>query len=154
MRIPFRFQIAVLGSIGTVATLSGCGGSQPMAATPGIPIQASAHFPERPLHGYYLANLTTEVGYSLPQSTLCIHFKTSGHWSTSGSENFNGTYFTSGKGFWASGVWLPSPPVFLGLIGSIGAEQGSGKFVVSTISGYASGGGTFTMTRKHNKACG
>jgi hypothetical protein len=59
----------------------------------------------------------------------------------------------SGKDLFASGVWLPSPPVYLSLVGSINAKQGSGQFIISGMGGYASGGGTFTMTRKQNKTC-
>jgi hypothetical protein len=46
-----------------------------------------------------------------------------------------------------------SLPVYLGLVGSINAKQGSGQFIISGMGGYASGGGTFTMTRKQNKKC-
>lgn len=135
------------------ALLAGCGGSQPVTDAPSTAVQSATHSPERSLQGYYLAKLTTEVGNGLPGSTLCIRFKPSGSWSSSGSENFNGTYLTSGKDLFASGVWLPSPPVYLGLVGSVNAKQGSGKFIISGMGGYASGGGTFTMTHKQNKTC-
>jgi hypothetical protein len=136
------------------ALLVGCGGSQPMADSPSTAVQPAKQSPERSIQGYYLAKLTVKVGSGLPGSTLCIRFKPSGSWSSSGSENFNGTYLTSGKDLFASGVWLPSPPVYLGLVGSINAKQGSGKFIISGTSGYASGGGTFTLTSKQkNKAC-
>lgn len=140
-------------TISVVAVLlAGCGGSQPMTDVASSAAQPATHLRERPLQGYYLAKLTIEVGSGLPEPTLCIRFKASGHWSSSGSENFNGTYLISGKDLYASGVWLPSPPVDLSLIGSVNAKQGSGKFIIGS-GAYASGGGTFTMTGQQNKIC-
>jgi hypothetical protein len=145
----YRWAISVGSSL---TLLTACGGSLPsIASTPpsrsGVALQPGVAA-ERSLDGYYLAKLTTVVGSGLPSSTLCMRFKTSGSWTSSGSENFRGTYYLSHKDLYASGVWLRSPPVFLGLIGFINAKNGSGKFIISGINGYASGGGAFTMTRE------
>ena len=107
---------------------------------------------DQSIQGYYLATLTTEVGTGLPGSTLCIRFRPSGHWSSSGSENFNGTYLTSGKALFASGVWLPSPAVYMYLAGSINAKRGSGKFIIPGTATHLSGGGSFAMTHAQ-KGC-
>jgi hypothetical protein len=137
-------------SIGVAAALlAGCGGSQPMTNAPSTAVQPATHSTERSLQGYYLTNFTVDAGSGVPGS-LCIRFKPSGSWSSS---SFNGTYLISGKELFASGVWTPSPPVYLGLIGSFNAKQGTGKFIVSGEGGYASGGGTFTMKREQNKTC-
>jgi hypothetical protein len=132
-----------------VALLAGCGGSQPTTDAPSTGVQPATRSAERSLQGYYLATLTTQVGSGLPNPSLCIRFKQSGRWSSSGSENFNGTYLTSGKNLFASGVWLPSPAVYMYLAGSVDAKQGSGKFIIPGTSDYISGGGKFTMTRAH-----
>lgn len=131
-----------------VGMLAGCGGSQqPITSAPSMGVQAATRSAQRPLKGYYLATLTTQVGSGLPNPSLCIRFKQSGSWSSSGSENFNGKYLTSGKNLFATGVWLPSPAVFMYLAGSVDAKQGSGKFIIPGTSVNLSGGGKFTMTR-------
>jgi hypothetical protein len=109
--------------------------------------------PERSLHGYYLATFTTEVGRSLPESTFCLRFKPSGSWSNTGSEGFNGTYLISGKELFASGIWLPSPAVYMSFQASVNAGQGSGKFIITNGNGGIFGGGTFTMRGKQNSGC-
>jgi predicted small lipoprotein YifL len=144
-------RFALVASL-AVLSLAACGGSQPMTSAPSAEVQPAARSQQQSLKGYYLANFTTVVGGGLPGSSLCIRFKSSGSWSSSGSENFNGTYLTSGKGLYASGGWLPSPAVFMSLQGSVNAKQGSGHFIISGVNGYASGGGTFTMTRAQ-KGC-
>ena len=142
-----------LGISIAAALLAACGGSQPMAGARSTALQPAMRSLERSsLQGYYLATLTTEVGSGLPNPTLCIRFKRSGTWSSSGSENFNGTYLRSGKDLFASGVWLPSPAVYLYLTGSVNAKQGSGKFIIPYAEEYISGGGSFTMTRA-KKGC-
>lgn len=135
-----------------IGLLAGCGGSQPMTGAPSTGVQPATRSQQQSPKGYYLATLTTQVGSGLPNPSLCIRFKQSGSWSSSGSENFNGTYLTSGKNLFASGVWLPSPAVYLYLAGSVNAKQGSGKFIIPGTSDYLSGGGTFTMTRAQ-KGC-
>jgi hypothetical protein len=135
-----------------VLFLAACGGSQPMTGAPSTGGQPAARSQQQSLKGYYLATLTTQVGSGLPNPSLCIRFKQSGSWSSSGSENFNGTYLRSGKNLFASGVWLPSPAVYMYLAGSVDAKQGSGKFIIPGTSDYLSGGGKFTMTRAQ-KGC-
>ena len=127
--------------------LAACGGSQPMTSAPNTGVQPATRSQQQSLKGYYLAQLTTQVGSWLPSPSLCIRFKQSGSWSSSGSENFNGTYRRSGKNLFASGVWLPSPAVYMYLAGSVNAKQGSGEFIIPGTSVNISGGGTFTMTR-------
>ncbi len=146
--IDFRLGLHALGICVAVALLAGCGGSQPTIGATSAGPQPATRPPERSLQGYYLAKFTTEVGSSLPESSLCIRFKSSGSWSSSGSESFNGTYLTAGKELFASGVWFYSPVVYLSLQGSVNAKQGSGHFIISWANGYTSGGGTFIMTRK------
>ena len=133
--------------------LAACGASQPMTPASSTQSQPATRTPAQSLQRYYLAELTTVVGSGLPGSSLCIHFKPSGRWSSSGSENFNGTYLISGNDVFASGVWLPSPAVYMYLAGTIGAKRGSGKFIIPGTSTSISGGGTFTMTAKQNKSC-
>jgi hypothetical protein len=133
--------------------LAACGGSQPMTGAPSAPVQPAARSREQSFHGYYLANFTTAVGSGLPGSSLCLRFMSSGLWSSSGSENFNGTYLISGKELFASAVWLPSPAVYMSLQGSVNEKQGSGKFITSGQSGGIFGGGTFTMNRKQKSGC-
>jgi hypothetical protein len=146
----FRRAFGVCVAIGALAR---CGGSQPVTSAPSTGVQPATRSPERSsLQGYYLAEFTTQVGSGLPNPSLCIRFKQSGSWSSSGSENFNGTYLTSGKNLFASGVWLPSPAVYMYLAGSVDAKQGSGKFIIPGTSDYLSGGGKFTMTRAQ-KGC-
>jgi hypothetical protein len=123
-----------------------------MIGAPSTGVQPATRSRQQSLKGYYLATLTTQVGGGLPNPSLCIRFTQSGSWSSSGSVNFNGTYLTSGKDLFASGVWLPSPAVFMSLQGSVNAKQGSGIFIISGVNGYLSGGGTFTMTRAQ-KGC-
>jgi hypothetical protein len=148
--IDFR---SAFGACLAIGMLAACGGSQPVTSAPSTGVQPAARSQQQLLKGYYLAKFNTVVGSSLPGSSLCIRFKSSGSWSSSGSENFNGTYLTSGKGLYASGVWLPSPAFYMSLQGSISAKQGSGTFVYSTEQGYIAGGGTFTMTGQQNKPC-
>ena len=148
----FDFRRA-FGACVAIGMLAACGGSQPMTGAPSTGVQPATRSQHQSLNGYYLTKFTTVVGYSLPGSSLCIRFKSSGSWSSSGSENFNGTYLTSGKELYASAVWLPSPAVYMSLQGSVNAKQGSGTFIVSGVNGYISGGGTFTMTGKQNKTC-
>jgi len=149
----FDFRHA-FGICVAVAVLAGCGGSQqPMAGAPSAGGQPARRFQQQSLNGYYLTKFTTMAGSSLPESSLCIRFKSSGSWSSSGSETFNGTYLTAGKELFASGVWFYSPVVYLSLQGSVNAKQGSGHFIVSWVNAYVSGGGTFTMTGKQNKNC-
>jgi hypothetical protein len=136
-----------------VLFLAACGGSQPMTGAPSTGGQPAARSQQQSLKGYYLAKFTNVVGSSLPGSSLCIRFKSSGSCSSSESENFNGTYLTSGKELYASGVWLPSPAFYMSLQGSVSAKQGSGTFVYSTEQGDIAGGGTFTMTGKQDKTC-
>jgi hypothetical protein len=124
-----------------------------MTGAPSATVQPATHSGERSLHGYYLAKFTTVVGSSLPESSFCFRFKSSGKWSNTGSESFSGTYLTSGKELYASAVWLPSPAVYMSLQGSVNAKQGSGMFIISGVNGYISGGGTFTMTRERNIGC-
>jgi hypothetical protein len=141
-----------------VASLMGlfvaaCGGSQPMTGAPRAAVQPATPSREQFFHGYYLAKFTTAVGNSLPGSSLCFRFMSSGRWSSTGSENFNGTYLTSGKELFASAIWLPSPAVYMSLQGSVNEKQGSGKFITSDENGDIFGGGTFTMTREQNSGC-
>jgi hypothetical protein len=150
----FNFRRA-FGACVAVGMLAGCGGSQqPMAGAPSAVGRPAMRSGEGSLQGYYLAQFTTEVGSGLPNPSLCIRFKQSGSWSSSGGENFNGTYLTSGKNLFASGVWLPSPAVYMYWAGSVNAKQGSGKFIIpgSGDLAHISGGGTFTMTRAQ-KGC-
>jgi hypothetical protein len=77
----------------------------------------------------------------------------SGRWSSTGSENFNGTYLISGKELFASAIWLPSPAVYMSLQGPVNEKQGSGNFITSDENGDIFGGGTFTMTRERNSGC-
>jgi hypothetical protein len=152
--IDFRLGRHGLGVCAVIAILTGCGGlQQPMTGAPSAGGQPARRFQPQLLNGYYLTKFTTVVGSSLPGPSLCIRFKSSGKWSSSGSENFNGTYLTSGKALYAAGIWLPSPAFYLTLQGSVSAKQGSGTFVYVTEIGYAAGGGTFTMTGKQNKTC-
>jgi len=132
------------------ALLTGCGGSQPMTGAPSTGVQPATRSPQKALKGYYLATFTTVVGSG--PSSLCLRFMSSGNWSSTGSGGVNGTYLTSGKKLFASANWLPSPAVYLSLLGSINAQQGSGKFIVTAQNGDANGGGTFTMTRAQ-KGC-
>jgi hypothetical protein len=149
-----QFRRFPLAASLALSALAGCAGSQPMmTGAPSARVQSATHFAAQSLQGYYLATFTTEVGTGLPGSTLCIRFKPSGRWSSSGSENFNGTYLISGKNLFASGVWLPSPAVYTYLAGSVNSKQGSGKFIIPGSSDYISGGGTFTMTGERNKSC-
>jgi hypothetical protein len=150
--IGSRFALAASVA---VVFLAACNGSQPMTGAPSTGIQPATRSAARPLKGYYLAKFTTEVGGSLPESSLCLRFKSSGSWSGSGgSESFSGTYLMSGTELFASAVWLPSPPVYMSLQGSVSAKQGSGEFIISSMQGYVSGGGTFTMTREASSSCG
>jgi hypothetical protein len=66
-------------------------------------------------------------------------------------EYYLARFFTS-KELFASALWLPSPAVYLSMQGDVGANQGSGTFIVSGGNGHTSGGGTFTMIHKQ-KAC-
>ncbi len=150
--VMFDFRRA-FGVCVAIAMLAGCGGSQPVTASPSTGAQSATRSAGQSLQGYYLATLTTQVGSGLPNPSLCIRFKSSGRWSSGGSENFNGTYLISGKDLFASGVWLPSPAVYMYLAGSVNAKQGSGKFIIPGTSYYLSGGGTFTMTRTQSKTC-
>jgi|ERR1700728_4136531 hypothetical protein len=135
--IDLRYAFGVCVAIGMLA---GCGGSQqPMAGAPSAGGQPATRSQPQSLNGYYLTKFATVVGSSLPGSSLCIRFKSSGSWSSSGSENFNGTYLTSGKELYASGIWLPSPAFYMSLQGSVSAKQGSGTFVYSTESGHIAG---------------
>lgn len=147
-----RSRFALVASL-TGLFLAACGGSQPMTAAPSAAVQPATHSRQPSFHGYYLANFTTAVGSGLPGSSLCLRFMSSGRWSSSGSENFNGTYLISGKELFASAVWLPSPAVYMSLQGSVNEKQGSGKFITSGQSGGIFGGGTFTMTRERNSGC-
>ncbi len=132
---------------------SGCRSQQAVAGAPSAGGQPARRFQQQSLNGYYLTKFTTAAGSSLPGSSLCIRFKSSGSWSSSGSENFNGTYLSSGKELYAAGIWLPSPAFYMSLQGSVTAKQGSGTFVYSTEIGDIAGGGTFAMTGKQNKTC-
>jgi hypothetical protein len=133
--------------------LAACGGSQPMTAAPGAAAQPATHSRQPPFHGYYLAYFDTQVGSGLPGSSLCLQFMSSGRWSSSGSANFNGTYLSSGKELFASGVWLPSPAVYLSLQASVNDKRGSGEFITSGQGGSIFGGGTFTMMREQKRGC-
>lgn len=133
-----------------IALLTGCGRSQPMTGAPSTVVQPATRSPQKALKGYYLATFTTLVGSG--PSSLCLRFMPSGNWSSTGSGGVNGTYLTSGKKFFASANWLPSPAVYLSLLGSVNAQQGSGTFIVIAQNGDANGGGTFTMTRAQ-KGC-
>jgi hypothetical protein len=149
--IDLRFSRFALGVCAAAAIFAGCGGSQTMTSAPSTGVQpATRAASASTLKGYYLAQFTTVVGNSLPGSSLCLRFKSSGSWS---STSFNGTYLTSGKKLFASGVWLPSPAVFMSFQGSVNAKQGSGTFITSDQNGDIYGGGTFTMTGKQNKTC-
>jgi hypothetical protein len=86
---------------------------------------------------------------------LCLRFKSSGSWSSvGGSETFHGTFLTSRKQLFASGVWLPSPAVYLSLHAALSSKQSSGTFIVSGVNGYVSAGGTFTLTGEPKSYCG
>jgi hypothetical protein len=149
--ISSRFTLAASLA---VLFLAGCGGSQPLTGTPATAAQPATSFQPQSVKGFYLATFTTEVGSSLPESSLCLWFKRSGKWSSvGGSESFNGRYLTSGKALYAFGIWLPSPAVYMSLQGSVSAKRGSGTFVVSSPSAYVTGGGTFTMIGKQSKTC-
>jgi hypothetical protein len=150
MMFDFRHAFGVCVAVGMLAA---CGGSQPMTGALTTAAQPATPSQQQSPKGYYLAKFTNVVGSSLPGSSLCIRFKSSGSWSSSGSENFNGTYLTSGKELYASGIWLPSPAFYMSLQGSVSAKQGSGTFVYSTEQGDIAGGGTFTMTGKQDKTC-
>jgi len=145
-----RFRSALCTST-IVACLAGCAGAQPTISAQYSRTQPAARSSERSLHGYYLAKFITEVGSSLPESSFCFRFASSGSWSNTGSESFSGTYLLSGKQLFASAVWLPSPAVYLSLQGPVNARNGSGTFIVSGMNGYTSGGGTFTMSRKRSR---
>jgi hypothetical protein len=126
--------------------------ASPALAGSGLSVPAGGERAQA-LHGYYLAAFTNEVGSGLPESSFCFRFKSSGVWSNTGSESFNGTYLLSGKQLFASAVWLPSPAIYMSLQGSVDAKQGSGVYVISGTNGYVSGGGIFTMTRKQSSGC-
>ena len=150
-----RFGRFTLAAAAASFLLAGCGGSQPMTGSPAVTAARSAsRVAERSsLDGYYSATLTTIVGNGIPGASLCFRFKPNGTWSSSGSVSFTGTYLVSGSDFFASAVWLPSPPVFLSFEGSVNAKHGFGKFANSSVAGQVSGGGTFTMIRNQNKGC-
>ena len=143
----------VLATSAFAALLVGCAGSQPITGAPAAASQPATHFRAQSLQGYYLATFTTQVGQGLPGSTLCIHFKRSGKWSSSGSENFNGTYAVAGSNLYASGVWLPSPAVELYLAATLNGTQGSGTFIIPGSGQQISGAGTFTLAGAQ-KGCG
>jgi len=142
-----RFALSM--SVAT-AMLAGCGGSQPMTGAPSTGVQPATRSETKALKGYYRATFTTAVG-SAP-SSFCLQFMSSGHWSSTGSGGVNGTYLTSGEKLFASANWLPPPAVYLSLLGSVNAKQGSGTFIVTAQNGDANGGRTFTMTRAQ-KGC-
>jgi hypothetical protein len=133
------------------ALLTACGGSQPVGE-PSARVQPATRSAGKALKGYYLATFTTLVGSG--PSSFCLRFMPSGSWSSTGSGGLSGTYLTSGKGLYASALWLPSPAVILSLQGSVDAKQGSGTFIVSVPNGNLNGGGTFVMTSKQDKHCG
>jgi hypothetical protein len=139
------------------AMLAACGGSQP----PGIGVSAIAgsghasspvRMTSRSFHRYYLAKFTDVVGYSLPFSTLCLRFKSSGVWFSVTSA-FTGTYLTSGNQLFASALAPWSPTAYASLQGSVSAERGSGDYVITQPTGAIYSGGTFTMTRARGSGC-
>ena len=146
-----------LGLSAAVAILFGCGGSQP----PGIGASALAgsghavplgRLTSRSFHGYYLAKFTDVAGYSLPFSTLCLRFKSSGVWF-SVTNAFTGTYLTSGNQLFASALAPWSPTAYASLQGSVNAKRGSGDYVITQPTGAIYSGGTFTMTRAQGSSC-
>ncbi|HEX4013369.1 MAG TPA: hypothetical protein VHX17_05680 [Candidatus Cybelea sp.] len=142
-----------LGITAGFVLLAGCGASQPMASAQTTDEQPVARSSGQSLQEYYLTKFTTLVGSNLPESTFCLRFRSSGHWSNIGSEDFKGTYLKAGKHLFAFGTWPASPDVFLSLQGSVNPKRGSGTFMISGFTGYASGGGTYVMTGKQNKTC-
>jgi hypothetical protein len=138
-----------------VLFLAGCGGSQPMTAAAGAPVQAAATRSKEPsFHGYYLAKFTDVVGSTIPFSSLCLRFRAGGIWSSVPANAFVGTYLVSGGQLFASGVGPWSPDVYASLQGSINGKQGSGDYIVMQPgNGDLYSGGTFTMTRMGKKHC-
>jgi hypothetical protein len=105
------------------------------------------------LHGYYLAQFTTEAGSGLPFSSLCLKFTASGTWSSTDNGGESGTYLLSGNELFATAIGYWSPPVYMTLRGSVNARQGSGEYIVGQTTGVIFSGGTFTMTRKQTSGC-
>lgn len=149
--IVSRFNRYALGAYAAAAMLAGCGGSQLTTSSPSTGVRSATRSPQKTLKGYYLATFTTVVGSG--PSSLCLRFMSPGNWSSTGSGGVNGTYLTSGKKLFASANWLPSPAVYLSLLGSVNATQGSGRFIVTDQNGDANGGGTFAMKGGQNKSC-
>jgi|GEM_PF-2189997 len=133
---------ACAGSPSPVASSTLAGGGYAVPVRPG----------ERSFHGYYLAKFTDEVGYSLPFSTLCLRFKSSGAWF-SVTNAFTGTYRTSGNQLFASALAPWSPTAYASLQGSVDATQGSGDYIITQPTGAIYSGGTFTMTRARDSGC-
>ena len=150
MMVSTSSRSALCASI-AATLLAACGGSQPITGAPSTAVQSATRSPQKALKGYYLATFTTVVGSG--PSSLCLRFMSSGNWSSTGSGGVNGTYLTSGKKLFASANWLPSPAVYLSLLRSVNAKQGSGTFIVTDQNGDANGGGTFVMKGGQNKSC-
>jgi hypothetical protein len=150
---------SIVATLVATSTLSACStGGNDSGGSASVPTSARVAIPSArenagSLQGYYLAKLTTKVGSGLPESSFCFRFKSSGTWSNTGSEGFSGTYLISGKELFASAVWLPSPAIYMSLQGSVGANQGSGTFIISSANGEVSGGGYFSMMVKQSKSC-
>jgi hypothetical protein len=132
-----------------------CGGSQPMTVAAGAAVQPAARPSEHSFRGYYSAKFTDTVGSTLPFSSLCLRFTSSGTWSNVPSGNvFNGTYLISGNELFASAIAPWSPVLYASLQGSVNAKQGSGDYIVMQPgNGDIYSGGTFTMTRAGKKHC-
>jgi hypothetical protein len=154
--VNYRSTIAALGTAIVLAACSNPGNESGVSASTPAPARIATqltHGNVGSLQGYYLARFTTVVGNALPESSFCFGFMSSGSWSNTGSEAFSGTYLMSRKELFASGLWLPSPAVYMSLQGSVNAKQGSGTFIISGGNGDISGGGTLTMKGKRDKSC-
>jgi hypothetical protein len=101
----------------------------------------------------YLPPAPLEVG-GTPTPVMCAYFTHSGSWASPRTDGgFSGTYLTSGKDLFASGLLNASPPVYFSLQGSVGKRDGSGRYTVTDANGDLYGGGKFTMLREYSSGC-
>jgi hypothetical protein len=133
--------------------LAACGGSQLTTGALSAAVQLATHSSEQSFHGYYLAKFTDVVGSTIPFSSLCLRFKSSGTWSSVPPNAFIGTYLTSGNELFASALAPWSPTIYATLQGSVNGTQGSGDYIVMQPNGSLYSGGTFTMTRAGKNHC-
>jgi hypothetical protein len=110
------------------------------------------HSPKHSFNRYYLIEFLSEVG-STVTPVMCANFTSAGSWASPRTFGFSGTYLTSGKDIFASGVFQTSPQAYVSLQGAVNKKGGSGTYTFIDNNGNLYGGGKFTMLREYSSGC-